>query len=118
MIRMIETGDEVMLNRNQAAAILGVRPHTLACWRSEGRGPACVKYGAGRSAAVRYRRSDVLRFAADPVAAEAESGEPWREARRRAAAESAAARAKAEAASAKAKAPQAGRRRRRSRACA
>ncbi len=101
MIRVNDTSDEVMLNRNQAAAILGVRPHTLACWRSEGRGPACVKYGAGRSAAVRYRRADVLRFAADPVAAEAESREPWREARRRAAAESAAARAKGKATAAK-----------------
>lgn len=115
MIRMNDANDE-MLNRNEAARLLNIAPHTLACWRSEGRGPAAVKYGAGRSAAVRYKRSEVLRWAADPVAVESESREPWREARRRAAAEAAAARAKAEAASAKAKAPQAGKRRRRSRA--
>jgi hypothetical protein len=88
----ITTTDE-LLNRAQVAAILGVTTHTLACWRSQGRGPAMVKFGAGRSAAVRYRRSAVEAFLADPVGAEIAAREPWRENRRRAAAEQATARA-------------------------
>jgi hypothetical protein len=56
-----------------AAAFLGFRAHTLACWRSQGRGPRFVKYGAGRSSAVRYRRSELVAFAADPVAYESKN---------------------------------------------
>ncbi len=84
MIRAIDTKADALLTREQAAELLQLDPHTLACWKSQGRGPACVKFGAGRSAAVRYLRSDIERWCADPVAAEAESREPWREARRRA----------------------------------
>jgi hypothetical protein len=84
MIRALDTKADVLLTRKQAAELLQLDPHTLACWKSQGRGPACVKFGAGRSAAIRYFRSEIERFLADPVAAEAESREPWREARRRA----------------------------------
>jgi len=84
MSRVIDAKADALLTREQAAALLHIDPHTLACWKSQGRGPALVKFGAGRSAAVRYRRSDIERWLENPVAAEAESCEPWREARRRA----------------------------------
>lgn len=34
-----------LLNSEQAANFLGVRPQTLACWRLYGRGPAFAKIG-------------------------------------------------------------------------
>jgi hypothetical protein len=83
MIRA-NTMADALLTREQAAELLNLNPHTLACWRSEGKGPPIVKFGAGRSSAVRYRRADIEQWLADPVAAEAASREPWREARRRA----------------------------------
>lgn len=86
----IDGGDE-LLTRDEAAALMRLSPHTLSCWRSAGKGPAVVKYGASRSAAVRYRRSDIERFLTDPARAEAEAGEPWRAARRQAAAQARAA---------------------------
>ena len=58
MIRMIDTSD-ALLTRAEVAKLLSVAPHTLACWRSAGKGPEVVKFGTGRSAAVRYRRSAV-----------------------------------------------------------
>jgi hypothetical protein len=73
MVKKLEIAtDEKLLTREQAAELLAVQPHTLACWRSEGRGPAIVRFGVERSARVRYRQSEVLRFAADPVAYERE----------------------------------------------
>jgi len=82
--------NDELLTRAHVARLLGVSAHTLACWRSAGRGPAVVKFGAGRSSAVRYRRSAVERWLDDPLQAEAEAGEPWRAARRQAAAATAA----------------------------
>ncbi|MHB1934586.1 MAG: helix-turn-helix domain-containing protein [Leptospirillum sp.] len=41
-----------LLNSEQAASFLGVRPQTLACWRLYGRGPAFAKIGR----LVRYDR--------------------------------------------------------------
>jgi predicted DNA-binding transcriptional regulator AlpA len=113
MIRHNETTDE-LLNRAQVAALLGITPHTLACWRSEGRGPAVVKFGAGRSAAVRYRRSSVDAWISDPIGAESAAREPWREERRRAAeqAKARAAEAKSLVAAAKARSRKSRRRRR------
>jgi predicted DNA-binding transcriptional regulator AlpA len=58
-----------MLTRLEAAALLRIRPHTLANWTTRGRGPARVKLGAGPRAAVRYRLSDVEAWLADPAAA-------------------------------------------------
>lgn len=74
---MSNSNDE-MLTRKQAAELLGIDPHTMACWRSRGTGPAMVKFGAGRSAGVRYRRSAIEAWIRDPQAAELEAGEPWR----------------------------------------
>jgi predicted DNA-binding transcriptional regulator AlpA len=62
-----------LLTRPEAAAILKIDAHTLACWASLGRGPRFVKFGASRSAAVRYRRSEIDRWLADPARADAET---------------------------------------------
>jgi hypothetical protein len=86
VIRTIDTNADCLLTREQVAAMLGLDPHTLACWRSEGRGPAFIKFGSNRSAAVRYRRSAVEAWLANPPKVEASSKEEWREERRRAAA--------------------------------
>jgi hypothetical protein len=43
---------------DKAAAALGVKPATLATWRSQGRGPAFVKMGRR----VFYRLLDVNQF--------------------------------------------------------
>lgn len=37
----------------------GIATNTLSAWRKTGRGPKFLKLGAGRTAAVRYRRSDL-----------------------------------------------------------
>lgn len=34
-----------LLNSEQAAVFLGVRPQTLACWRIYGKGPSFAKIG-------------------------------------------------------------------------
>jgi hypothetical protein len=44
----------------KAAAALGVKPETVASWRSQGRGPAFVKIGRR----VFYRALDVHQFIA------------------------------------------------------
>jgi predicted DNA-binding transcriptional regulator AlpA len=62
---------ERLLRREQAAELLGLSARTLACWRSAGRGPEPVKFGVGRSAAVRYAESEVRAYMADPVAYDA-----------------------------------------------
>ncbi len=52
-------GDE-LLNRNQTAALLGLKPQTLASWLTNHRYPLPV-IKIGRNC-VRYRRSDIERF--------------------------------------------------------
>jgi hypothetical protein len=46
---------EDMIEADQAATLLQVRPQTLAAWRSQGRGPAYYKVGR----LVRYRRQEI-----------------------------------------------------------
>lgn len=48
-----------LVSREEAAAILGIRPATLACWASNGRyGLPFVRIGRR----VMYRRSDIEAF--------------------------------------------------------
>lgn len=48
-----------LVSRTEAAAILGIRPHTLACWASNGRySLPYVRVGSR----VMYRRSDIEAF--------------------------------------------------------
>lgn len=58
-----------LLPESAAAAVLGgAKPlsvKTLQGWRVSGHGPRFVKLGSGLRAAVRYRRSELLRFLAD-----------------------------------------------------
>jgi predicted DNA-binding transcriptional regulator AlpA len=46
---------EIPKTQTEAAALLGVRPQTLAAWRCQGKGPRFLK--VGRS--VFYRESDI-----------------------------------------------------------
>ena len=112
MIRSNDTLADELLTREELASEWKLKSHTLACWATQGKGPPLVKFGSGRSAAVRYRRSEALAWLNDPARAEAEAGEPWRAARRQAAARARA--AAADKATAKKTRPAA--RRRRSRA--
>jgi predicted DNA-binding transcriptional regulator AlpA len=50
---------EDLLDNEQTAAILGIKPNTLEIWRGKGRGPEFVKMGDVAQAPVRYRRSAI-----------------------------------------------------------
>jgi hypothetical protein len=66
-----EAGGELpdrFIDRDTAAFFLSVSSRTLATWASAGCGPRFVKLSSGRSGAVRYRLSELERFAADPAA--------------------------------------------------
>ena len=54
------------VTRAEAAVFLSVATTTLAAWATEGCGPKFIKLAAGRSGGVRYRVSELERFAADP----------------------------------------------------
>ena len=66
-----ETGGDKLhdryVSRDKAAEFLGLSPKTLATWATAGCGPAFIKMSAGRSGAVRYRLSELEKFASDPV---------------------------------------------------
>jgi Helix-turn-helix domain len=51
-----------MLNDNQAARILGVKPSTMRSWRCRGIGPSYHKLGEGVRARTRYTRTDLEAF--------------------------------------------------------
>ena len=55
---MAET--RILLTAPQAAALLGLRPQTLASWRCEGRRDQPPYHRLGRS--IRYDRDDLLRW--------------------------------------------------------
>ena len=48
-----------LLDNEQTAALLGIKPNTLEIWRHKGRGPAHCKLGDTPQAPVRYLRSKV-----------------------------------------------------------
>lgn len=48
---------EDLLDNEQTAAFLGIKPNTLEIWRCRGRGPGFVKLGDTPQAPVRYRLS-------------------------------------------------------------
>jgi hypothetical protein len=56
--------DEALLNEQEVAALLGVKPSTLASWRCRGGGPPFLRVGQGRTKpAVRYKKQDVVNWA-------------------------------------------------------
>ena len=60
------------LDRDRAAAALGIKPRTLKAWQAEGRGPEPQKAGSCRQSRVYWRRADVDRYLQNPAAYEAE----------------------------------------------
>jgi hypothetical protein len=54
----VNEADE-LLDNEQTAALLGIKPNTLEIWRHKGKGPAFVKMGDAPQAPVRYLRSVV-----------------------------------------------------------
>ncbi len=49
-----------LLDNEQTAALLGIKPNTLEIWRCRGRGPNFVKMGDTPQAPVRYQRSVLM----------------------------------------------------------
>ena len=58
------TTDELML-APAAAALIGVAPHTLYIWRTQGRGPKYQTIPSGKTAIHLYARSDLDAFMAE-----------------------------------------------------
>lgn len=58
----ITVDSEDLLDNEQAAELLGIKPNTLEVWRHKGKGPAFHKFGNTRQAHVRYRRSAILEW--------------------------------------------------------
>jgi len=57
----MSSSDE-LLDNEQTAALLGIKPNTLEIWRCKGKGPEFVKMGDTPQAPVRYQRSEVSRW--------------------------------------------------------
>jgi hypothetical protein len=51
-----------LLDNEQTAALLGIKPNTLEIWRTKGRGPVFIKLGDTPQAPVRYQHSEVTRW--------------------------------------------------------
>lgn len=54
------TFQDDLLDNEQTAALLGIKPNTLEVWRCKGKGPAFVKMGDTPQAPVRYLRSALI----------------------------------------------------------
>jgi predicted DNA-binding transcriptional regulator AlpA len=55
------------LDRDRAAAALGIKPRTLKAWQAEGRGPEPQKAGSCRQSRVYWRRSEIDAYLRDPA---------------------------------------------------
>jgi hypothetical protein len=55
------------LDRDRAAAALGIKPRTLKAWQAEGRGPEPVKAGDCRQSRVYWRRIEIDAYLRDPA---------------------------------------------------
>lgn len=55
------------LSSNEAARRIGVKPHTLACWRVQGRGPAYHRLGGSPRGRVLYEAATVDQYVAARV---------------------------------------------------
>lgn len=65
----IKAGANLPLNEDEAAAVLGLSPITLANWRHQGKGPKCKRIGLR---AIRYLPRDLIAFRdGEPAAQEA-----------------------------------------------
>lgn len=57
-IQFADLGDDALVNTNDAAVLLCIRPTTLVWYRSHGGGPTFVRVGR----AVRYRIADLKAY--------------------------------------------------------
>lgn len=48
-----------LLDNEQTAALLGIKPNTLEIWRHKGKGPRFCKLGRAKQAPVQYQRTEV-----------------------------------------------------------
>lgn len=53
-----------LLTTKAAASLLHLQPHTLRCWRFQGRGPKFIRLGDSPAARVVYRREELLEYLA------------------------------------------------------
>ena len=51
-----------LLDNEQTAALLGIKPNSLEKWRAKGQGPAFIKMADTPQAPVRYLRSAVMEW--------------------------------------------------------
>lgn len=51
-----------LLDNEQTAALLGIKPNTLEIWRHKGKGPEFLKLGDTRQSPIRYHRSKVVEW--------------------------------------------------------
>jgi hypothetical protein len=51
-----------LLDNEQTAELLGIKPNTLEVWRHKGKGPPFLKFGNAPQAPVRYLRSAVMQW--------------------------------------------------------
>ena len=51
-----------LLDNEQTAALLGIKPNTLAIWRLKSRGPEFLKLGDTPQSPIRYLRSTVMEW--------------------------------------------------------
>ena len=58
---LTETTPEGLLDKRQAAKLIGIHERTLDLWQNQRRIPF-IKLGAGRRALVRFRRADLESF--------------------------------------------------------
>lgn len=58
------TSQDDLLDNEQTAELLGIKPNTLEIWRCRGKGPEFVKMGDAPQAPVRYRRSVLMEWVA------------------------------------------------------
>lgn len=59
------------LDRDRAAAALGLKPRTLKAWQAAGRGPLPLKVGSCRQSRVYWPRVEIEAYLADPATYEA-----------------------------------------------
>lgn len=63
-----------LLNERDVARIVGVSVDSVQRWRRHRQGPRFLKVGAGRQAAVRYQKSDLLFWLASRPSGGEETG--------------------------------------------
>ena len=56
--------EPALLTTKEAARLLSVGPRTLSRWAADGRAPAGIKLTPGQRGAIRWRRSELLRWCA------------------------------------------------------